>query len=294
VAGRTLQRLLALGLLGGLSAAYLPAHAASPVWVIRGAHSSVYLAGSVHLLRAQDAALPAAFDQAYRDSARLVMELDMAKIDPMVIGAWISQHGALPQGTTLQGVVGEARYQRLSAAAGKLGAPVEVLNGQAPWVVGLELADLQYVHEGFDPQQGVEQQLSRRAVSDQKQTAGLETIDEELGGLEALGHQDQLHLLDQTLDDIKKPEREMEEILTAWRRGDTAQLAALLSREYREFPALYRPLVTARNQRWLPKIEQLVNGQGNCMVVVGALHLVGDGGLLELLRKDGFAASQLN
>jgi uncharacterized protein YbaP (TraB family) len=52
--------------------------------------------------------------------------------------------------------------------------------------------------------------------------------------------------------------------------------------------------VTARNQRWLPQIEQLLHGEGNCLVIVGALHLVGDGGLLELLRKDGFAAAQLD
>jgi hypothetical protein len=86
----------------------------------------------------------------------------------------------------------------------------------------------------------------------------------------------------------------MNEIVSAWRRGDAAQLGALLAREYRSFPALYRPLVTARNQHWLPQIETLLNGEGNSMVVVGALHLVGDGGLLELLRKDGFTATQLN
>jgi uncharacterized protein YbaP (TraB family) len=160
--------------------------------------------------------------------------------------------------------------------------------------VALELADLEYMHEGFDPQQGVEEQLVRRAHDDGKQTDGLETIDEELGGLESLGHEDQLRLLDQTLEDLKDPQQEMQEILSAWRAGNAAQLAKLLSREYQAFPALYRPLVTARNQHWVPRIEQLINGHDNCMVVVGALHLVGAGGLLELLRKDGFTARQLN
>jgi hypothetical protein len=86
----------------------------------------------------------------------------------------------------------------------------------------------------------------------------------------------------------------MQAVLSAWRRGDAAALGSLLAREYRAFPALYRPLVTARNQRWLPQIEQLLRGEGNSLVIVGALHLVGDGGLLELLRKDGFAPVQLD
>jgi uncharacterized protein len=293
--GRTALRCcLALSLLGSLNAPALTAQAASPVWAIRGAHSTVYLAGSVHLLPAQDATLPAAFDRAYADSAKLVMELDLGKLDPLAAAGWMLEHGALPAGTTLRAVIGEERYLRVSAAAGDLGLPAQVLDTQAPWVVGIELADLEYLHLGFDPQQGVEQQLVRRAQADGKPTAGLETIDEELGGLERLPQQDQLRLLDQTLSDLKESPAELQEILSAWRRGDAGKLAALLSREYRTFPALYRPLVTVRNERWLPQIEQLLRGPDNCLVIVGSLHLVGEGGLLELLRRDGFAPTQLN
>jgi uncharacterized protein len=293
--GRTaLRRLLALCLLGGLSAGTLAAHAASPVWVVRGAHSTVYLAGSVHLLPSQEAALPPGFNRAYADSTRLVMELDLGALDPLAPAEWLTEHGALPPGTSLRSVLGEQRYNRVTAAAADLGLPVEVLDTQAPWVVAIELAELEYVHLGFEPQQGVEEQLVHRAQADGKPTAGLETLDGELSGLPALPREDQLRLVDQTLDELKDTPGEMREVLAAWRRGDAAQLATLLSGEYRSFPALYRPLVTARNQSWLPQIEQLLKGTGNTLVVVGALHLVGDGGLLELLRKDGYTPQQLN
>jgi uncharacterized protein len=287
----TLRRLLALCLLGGLSTAAL---AASPVWVIRGAHSTVYLAGSVHLLPSQESALPPAFNRAYADSARLVMELDLGTLDPLAAAEWLTAHGALPPGSSLRSVLGEQRYSRVSAAAADLGLPAELLDKQAPWVVAIELTDLEYVHLGFDPQQGVEEQLVQRAHADGKPTAGLETLDGELGGLAALPREDQLRLLDQTLDELKESPQEMREVLTAWRQGDAPKLATLLSTEYRAFPALYQPLVSARNQRWLPQIEQLLKGSGNALVVVGALHLVGEGGLLELLRKDGYAPVQLN
>lgn len=289
------QWLGALLLFGGLSASAPPAQGASCVWAIRGTHNTtLYLAGSVHLLPAQDAALPAAFAHAYADSARLVMELDLAKLDPLAAGSWMLEHGALPAGENLRSVLGEGRYLKVSAAATELGLPAEILDSQAPWVVGIELADLEYLHLGLDPQQGVEEQLVRRAQADGKPTAGLETLDEELGGLAALPRQDQLRLLDQTLSDLQDSPTELKEIVGAWRRGDAAKLAALLSREFRSFPALYRPLVTERNEHWLPQIEQLLKGSDNSLVVVGSLHLVGEGGLLELLRRDGFAPSQLN
>lgn len=291
--GRTARRwFYALSLLGCLSS--LAARAASPVWVLHGAHSTVYLAGSIHLLPAQDAQLPSALDQAYASSAKLVMELDLGTLDPLAIAGWMSEHGALAAGTRLREVVGEPRYARVSSAATDLGVTTELFDGQAPWAVSLELADLDYVHQGLDPESGVEEQLLRRAQSDHKPTAGLETLSDELGGLAGLARADQLRLLDQTLDELKQSPQETRELVSAWRRGDAPQLATLLTQEYKSFPALYQQLVTARNQRWLPQIEQLVKGDQNCLIVVGALHLVGDGGLLELLRKDGFTPTQLN
>src|SRR4030088_3617578 len=114
-----------------------PAHAASRVWAIRATHNPVYLAGSVHLLPAQDAALPPAFDRAYRDSGKLVMELDLGQLDPLQPAGWMMEHGALPAGSTLHGVLGEPRYRRVSAAAGDLGPSMQVLHRQAPRGAGV-------------------------------------------------------------------------------------------------------------------------------------------------------------
>jgi uncharacterized protein YbaP (TraB family) len=285
--------LLALGLLGSLTFHGAQLRAASPVWAVHGAHATIYLAGSVHLLKAQDALLPAGFEQAYEDSQCVVMEIDLGRIEPTQVSSWIERHGSLPAGEQLRAVLGEPRYARLSAAAATLGAPMKVFDTQQPWVIAVELAELEYQRLGYDPEQGAEEQLVRRARADHKTTDGLETVNEELGGLEAMSREDQLRALDQTLEELHDAPSDMRTVLAAWRRGDAARLSAILSKEYRDFPTLYQPLVTVRNQRWLPQIEQLLQGDKNCMVVVGALHLVGRGGLLELLRRDGYRAQQL-
>jgi uncharacterized protein len=288
--GRAIQWwLLAVGLLGCLTA-----QAASPVWAIRGAHNTVYLAGSVHLLPTAQATLPAGLLRAYADSSRLVMEIDLGRLDPQQLGNWILEHGRLPAGTTLSAVIGAERYGEVTHAAGDFGLPQQALDDQAPWVVAIELTDLEYLKLGFDPEQGVEQQLVQRARTDGKATGGLETVDAELGSLVGLSQADQVRLLDQTLKELGEPQSELQDIVSAWRSGDAPRLAKLLAGEYREFPGLYRPLVTERNRLWLPQIEQMLAGNDNCLVVVGALHLVGDGGLLELLRRDGFKPVQLN
>ena len=288
------RRLAALGLLGGLSALWSASQAASMVWAVRGAHGTLYLAGSVHLLPAQDASLPAALDQAYRGSGKLVMELDLGKLDQAQLGEWMQQHGALPAGSDLHTLLGETRYARVRSAVEGLGLPPQLIDTQAPWLIGLEVAELEYARLGFDPQQGVEEQLVRRAQADGKPTAGLETVQEELGGLESLPPKEQLRLLDQSLEELKDAPEEMKAVLSAWRRGNASELARLLEQDFDGFPTLYEALVTSRNRHWLAQIEAYARGNGDTLVVVGALHLVGPGGLLELLRKDGFTVTQLN
>ena len=93
--------LLALCLLGSLTA-----RAQSPVWALHGAHNTVYLAESVHLLKPGDSALPAAFTRAYDDSSELVMEMDLAKLDTSSVAAWMLEHGRYPEGESMTQALG--------------------------------------------------------------------------------------------------------------------------------------------------------------------------------------------
>jgi uncharacterized protein YbaP (TraB family) len=289
--GREICRwvLATLGLLGGLTA-----QAASPVWAIHGAHNTVYLAGSVHLLKAEDAALPPGFNRAYGSSQGLVMELDLDNLNPLEATGWIMEHGTLPEGTTLRQRLGESRYQRVASEAERLGMPAELLQQFQPWVIGMQLLELQYQQLGFQPEEGVEQQLEQRAQADRKPVSGLETVAEQLGVLGGMSDADQMRFLDMIVAEMGDVDSDTQAVIVAWRNGDAARLAKLLSDEYKSFPALYRVLVSDRNQRWLPQIEKLLQERQDYFVIVGALHLVGDGGLLDLVHREGYRTEQLN
>jgi uncharacterized protein len=278
--------LLAVCLLGSLSA-----RAQSPVWALHGAHNTVYLAESVHLLKPGDSALPSALTRAYDDSTQLVMEMDLAKLDPSSVSAWMLENGRYPEGESMQQALGPERYARVVAQASTLGLPVEQLAVLRPWVVALTLTDLMYLKLGFDPESGVEEQLIARTRQDGHATAGLETVDEELGQLAHLSPEDQARFLELTLADLKDTGSDTDQMLTAWRAGNSTELAAQLSDAYHQFPELYRVLVSERNQRWLPQIKTYLAADHNVLIVVGALHVIGKGGLLELLRNAGIVAT---
>lgn len=277
-----------IGLLGCLSA-----HAEAPVWALKGAHNTVYLAGSVHLLRSKDATLPSAFDRAYADAEALVMEIDLDDLDPAAAQGWMLTNGMFTDGQTLAGVIGQQRFERVEKEGNRLGLPVEALQQLEPWLVAMTLAQLQYMKLGFDPEQGVEKQLQRKAMQDHKEITGLETLEEQLGLLSGLSPADQAKFLDLTLEEMHEMEGETDSLLGAWRSGNAQKLASMLSDEYKVAPALYRMLIADRNKRWMPQLEKLLKGDKDYLVVVGALHLVGNGGLLELTKAKGFEAKQL-
>jgi uncharacterized protein len=274
--------LLIVGLLSSLSA-----QAQSPVWALKGAHNTVYLAGSVHLLKKDDMSLPPAFEKAYASAKALVMEVDIDDVDSPAAQAILLQKGMFADGSTLREAIGDARYARVATEATRLGLPLEALAQFEPWAIALTLTQLEYLQLGFDPDEGVERQLGRRAHADGKKIQGLETVEQQINILAGLSKEDQARFLDQTVTEMDSADRETQEIVAAWRSGNATKLAALMSDDFKAFPSLYRALVTDRNRRWLPQIERLLKGDQDYLVVVGALHLIGEGGLLQLVRADG-------
>lgn len=282
------RALAAICLLCSLS---LKVGAQSPMWALHGAHNTVYLAESVHLLKSDESTLPPVFSRAYAASKTIVMELDLSHVDTDTMQAWMLQHGLLPGQTTLRDAVGEQVYQRAANEAERIGLPIETLQKFEPWVVALMLTDLEYLKLGYDPDAGVERQIERWAGRDGKEIRGLETLDEELGQLEHLTPAQQSRFLDLTVDEMRDAEHDTNDLLTAWRAGDTHKLADLLSSSYQTFPELYQALVADRNARWMPEIEGFLKDDHDYLVIVGALHLVGPGGLLDLARRDGLSVA---
>jgi uncharacterized protein YbaP (TraB family) len=305
---RTVRRALAgalagLLVLGGLSHADA-APAASPTaapaarppastdddglaWQLRGAAGTVYIAGSMHLLRAGDSRLPRTYEAAYREAERLVMEIDVDDLDPAAAAAFTAGHATYPPGPGLRAALGERRWQRARSEFARVGLQIESFDRLEPWAASLVYSVAGMARLGFEPELGVEEQLKTRAAADGKDITGLETLEFQLGLFDALSPADQARLLDLTIDDADGSAREIDRLTAAWSGGDVAALSRLLLREYRRFPTLYEALVYRRNRDWVPQVEALLQRDGDSLVVVGAMHLVGRDSLIELLRRRG-------
>ncbi len=259
---------------------------AGMLWRVAGETNSVYLLGSVHMLRESDFPLPGDIEAAYADAEALVMELDMDDLNPLMLQRLFFTRGTLPEDTTLADVLGEARWQQASASAHDLGIDLSMLSRVKPWWAAITVAQLQLARIGFNPELGLEGYFARRAASDQKPIDGLETAAFQVGLFDSMSEQSQIEMLMKSLEDAATLEQEMDKLLGAWRRGDTQMLAGLQAESFAEFPDLYAALIRTRNENWIKELEQLLDDERDYLVVVGALHLVGadgvPGGLAEL------------
>lgn len=257
-------------------------------WEVAGRYNTVYLLGSVHVLHADDAALPAVADAAYADAEHLVEELDLFTATAELFSPDALALQMLPEGRTLQQVLGPTLHERLVGVAQPLGMDTDFLARMQPWYVATMIAQMRAARAGFAAESGVDYQLAMRARRDGKPITGLETAIDQLKVLASMTLEEQGQFLDATLGETETVD-ELRRITQAWRNGDLAQLEELLNQGVQESPEFFHRLVVDRNLNWLPQIEQmLAHPTDDFLVVTGAAHMVGDQGLVELLRRKGF------
>lgn len=263
------------------------------LWRVSKGDAVMYLAGSVHVLRAGDYPLPAELESAFKSSAGLVEEIDLTHFDAESAQMQMMKIGSYPPGQSLKTALSAPVYKRVQDLAARQRVDMAMLEPMRPWLASIVLLDNQLVHQGYDPGSGVDIHFADEAEAAGKPVIGLEAAEYQLGLLARLSDKAQQDMLLQSLDDAKTVDKDMQTMMAAWRQGDTVALENQLQQEFGPYPEVYRSVVVDRNQTWMPKLESLAASGKTYFVVVGALHLVGPDGLLARFQKDGFKIEQM-
>jgi uncharacterized protein len=263
-----------------------------PLWELHGKHNTVYLLGSIHVLRPGDYPLPQVVLDAYASAASVLMEIDMQDIDTAQIQAQLVSSATLPGGETLRQILGPQRYARADSLARALGVQLRDFDAYAPWFVAEVISQQQLQALGFQADSGVEMYFTQRAHADGKPLAGLETVQDQIDLFQAMSLEAQAGYLVTSLEEAHELPQQVGDMVRAWRRGDTAWFAAEIKQEFGRDPGLYQSLLAARNRKWVPKIEALLGADKNYLIIVGTGHLAGRDSVVDLLKKDGFGAVQ--
>jgi uncharacterized protein len=273
-----------------------PAHAASGksfIWKASKDQGAVYLVGSVHALSQDFYPLTPALEDRFKDSDLLVEEVDLAEMMNPASQLQILQRGMLPQDQSLDKVISPATMALVNKAGADLGPAMEVLKKFKPWMLAIALQGLELQKAGFDPQLGLDKHFYDEAQTAGKTVQGLETVDYQLSRFDEMTNEQQDHMLAETLKELATEIASVTTLAAAWKTGDAPQVERVVLKDLKTDSQMYQRLLVERNRNWMPKIEALFARPAHAFIVVGAAHLVGPDGLLQMLKAKGYAIEQL-
>ena len=263
------------------------------LWKATGKQTAIYLLGSVHLLSKDYYPLNPALDAAFKDSDLLVEEVDLGAMLEPESQLRLLTKGLLPAGQSLDKVVSASTFELVSKKLTELGMPIEPLKQFKPWSLALTLMSLSWIGAGFDPNLGLDKHFYDLAREEGRLIQGLETTEFQISRFDEMPMALQDRLLVETLNEMETGMASVTTLANAWKSGDTETIEKIALQDVRKEPEMYQRLLVERNRNWLPKIEALFNRPGRALVVVGAAHLVGPDGLLQMLKARGYVIEQL-
>ena len=267
-------------------------YAGSSVWIVEKGANRLFIGGTIHLLTESDYPLPPAYEKAYNESVKVVLETDMQKLQSPEFQAIMMRELSYSDGRNLEQEVSQYTYAALQQFFSMRSIPMDRIIGFKPGMVMMMMTVVELQRLGMVGV-GVDAYYSAKSIDDRKPLGQLETVESQIAFIANMGAGQVDEMLIYTLADIERLPELMKSMKHAWRRGNMAQLKLIgITPFKKEFPEIYQSLIVDRNNAWLPKIEAMVKSSEVELVLVGALHLAGEDGLLSQLVARGYQVRQ--
>lgn len=271
------------------------------LWRVAGEAGDLYLLGSFHFLTADDYPLADEVEQAFVTADEVVFELSPEELGSPTLAMQMMQAGLRTDGSRLDDDLPREAVARLATwgqtnqtTLQATGLGTQAFQLFEPWFASLLVTTTELGRYGLQAQYGLDVHLARRAREAGTPTAGLETAAQQIEFLDGMARPDQVQMLLEALDQADAGPEAIEALHSTWRAGDADALWTGMAGDMRtRSPALYARINTSRNDAWLPKLEQMLQQPGTILVVVGALHLLGEDGVVEKLAAKGYAVERV-
>ncbi len=265
----------------------------SSLWVVTGKQNKVYLQASIHMLKPEHYPLSETITTAFGESEVIVFEADLGIMNSPEIAAFMAEKGLLRGDKTLKSVISPETYKATADMLPEIGAQISAFSRFKPWFLAFMLSSLKLQTLGYNPKHGIDFHFYEKARKSDRLTMYLETVRGQIANLDSLTPRVQDEMLARTIEEYDEFESMIEELVAAWQLGDTGPLEAWITETYEEYPELYELLIVKRNRNWIRQIDTFLQSDQDHMVIVGAAHVVGDDGLITMLRTRGYEVRQL-
>lgn len=260
--------------------------------------AEVWLLGSVHVGSDDFYPLDPRIEAAFAGADTMVCEIDLTDPAKAAKASLLAmQKGSYPEGETLREHVSAETWQALAAQVESQGLPLSMFEQFKPSMAAIMLAMMEMQKVGLDPDQGIDRHFLTRAHADSLPVVDLETVEQQI---DAIFGQDagveELILTESLAQSGEEMRKILDEMVAAWRAGDTAAISALIAEQWLDDPRLvdfHEAILGRRNRQMAATIDGRAGARGTTwFVVVGAAHLVGEDGVPALLAALGWQVEQ--
>lgn len=291
---RQAARAFLVALVAALATA--PVAAANYLWEVSSLTNRAYLFGTVHAGKAAWYPLPAAVEDAFENSKVIVVEADITD-EAAVAKSSAAMVYAPP--ASLRTHVPADQYARFTRLLARYGFPEEQVVRMKPFMAVSLLVFSEWARLGYMPNFGVDGYLITKAKAARKPIVEIEGIDTQIRLMDSLTEKETQQVFKGTLDALESglTDEQVGGMMAAWQAGDPDALLKV-ARRYNDRVAgaleFEEKFIWARHDSMAAKIEGYLNqSKDRHFVAVGALHLAGPRGLIEVLRKRGYTIRQL-
>jgi uncharacterized protein len=245
-----------------------------------------YLFGTIHMICKKDAVLSDSLKEVIRTSDKVYMEVDMDNLFEMM-GALKTMK--MRGDTTLADLLTKEEYQKVKAyfESKQTQLPFSMLESYKPMLAQSVLME----SSSFCDEMAVmEMVIMEEAKANKKEIKGLETLAYQSSIFDSIPYKLQAQLLVKSTDTTNgnDSDAEFEKMMDAYKKQNLKELDQMMnSNGYDEIPNFRKLLLDNRNTNWVNKLKGLM-GEKKLLIAVGAGHLPGEMGVINLLRKEGY------
>jgi uncharacterized protein len=267
------------------------------IWEIRSPTNTVYLFGTIHVGARKMYPLSPAVEQAYAAARVLALEADPT--DQAAAVAAVQRSTYTPP-DNLANHVSPLLMEDVKKTLPTVGLPIEYARAMRPDLLAMTIAMMEIGRQGYDANLGLDMHFARLAKRDGKRIVELESIAGQMALLGSFSPELQEGMLRATVDSVRDGSltTDTRELVAAWSAGDPARLMDQVDKEVDGLPEkaaaeMRERLYDARNREMADKVIAMLAGADPTFVAVGAGHLLGDTGIVELLRRKGYSIRRL-
>jgi uncharacterized protein YbaP (TraB family) len=257
----------------------------------------LYILGSIHVGNESMYPLNKHLISAFKNSDCLAVEVDATNPENSAkMRNLIRETGMITNNKTVKDIISPKLYGELQNEFEKLGLPESNFLYTKPWLTAISLLNMKVMQLGYKSEFGIDLFFINEAKKTEKPIKELESVEYQIKMLANLPKKLQCKLLESALDRTTNYDKLLKDTITYWKTGNTKAFEKMYFEEIYKadrYKDLVEIIFYKRNKHMAEKINNFLKQKEKCFVIIGAGHLLGKKGILNLLKLKGYKVKQL-